>query len=74
MAGLILGSFFAGYILTQIPGGFLASKYGGKNLFGGAILISGILTIFTPVVARESASLLIALRVLLGAVQVQFKT
>ena len=30
--GLILASFFYGYIITQIPGGYLATKYGGKRL------------------------------------------
>lgn len=25
--GLVLGAFFYGYILTQIPGGYLASRY-----------------------------------------------
>ena len=28
--GLILASFFYGYIFTQIPGGYFATKYGGK--------------------------------------------
>lgn len=74
MIGLILGSFFVGYILSQIPGGFLAAKYGGKILFGGAMLFSGILTMLTPVVAIQSAYLLITLRVCLGVFQVQFKT
>ncbi len=31
--GIILGSFFYGYILTQIPGGWLATKFGGKRIF-----------------------------------------
>ena len=30
--GYVLGSFFYGYILTQVPGGWLASKFGGKKL------------------------------------------
>jgi ACS family sodium-dependent inorganic phosphate cotransporter len=28
--GLILGSFFYGYIVTQFVGGFMATKYGGN--------------------------------------------
>ncbi|XP_028401386.1 sialin-like [Dendronephthya gigantea] len=69
LQGLILSSFFFGYITTQIPGGFLASKYGGKNLFGGGILIASILTMLTPVATRRSVSWLIALRVLEGIAQ-----
>ena len=70
--GLVLGSFFFGYITTQIPGGFLASKYGGKNLFGGGILLASILTMLTPVATRRSVYLLIALRILEGVAQVRY--
>lgn len=28
--GVILGSFYWGYIITQIPGGLLAKRFGGK--------------------------------------------
>ncbi|CAB4014344.1 sialin-like, partial [Paramuricea clavata] len=69
LQGLILGSFFFGYITTQIPGGFLASKYGGKSLFGGGILLASILTMLTPVATRRSVYLLIALRILEGVAQ-----
>jgi MFS family permease len=31
--GLILGSFFYGYICTQLPGGWLSRKYGGKSVY-----------------------------------------
>jgi MFS family permease len=68
---LILGSFFFGYITTQIPGGYLASKYGGKNFFGGGVLLASILTMLTPVAARRSVSWLIALRILEGVAQVR---
>jgi len=64
--GLVLGSFFYGYIVTQLPGGFLAGKYGGKWLFGGGVLCTSILTLLTPVAARADYKLLIALRVLEG--------
>ncbi|KAF9357213.1 hypothetical protein BGX34_009499 [Mortierella sp. NVP85] len=32
--GLILASFFFGYILTPILGGALADRYGGKHVLG----------------------------------------
>ena len=32
--GVILGMFFYGYVLTQLPGGRLAELFGGKWLFG----------------------------------------
>lgn len=31
--GTILSSFFYGYILTQVPGGYLAHRHGGKLVF-----------------------------------------
>ncbi len=63
--GNVLSSFFYGYILTQIPGGWFATHYGAKKVFGYGVLMTAILTLFTPVVA-DNYSLLIALRVLEG--------
>ncbi|KAJ8284991.1 hypothetical protein COCON_G00038410 [Conger conger] len=64
--GWILGSFFYGYILTQIPGGYLARKYGAKWLFGLGILGTALFTLVTPVAADLGAGYLIAVRVLEG--------
>lgn len=38
--GIVLCSFFAGYMATQIPGGWLAKRYGGKVLPAFSNLIS----------------------------------
>ncbi|EDL26408.1 solute carrier family 17 (anion/sugar transporter), member 5, isoform CRA_b, partial [Mus musculus] len=46
--GWILGSFFYGYIVTQIPGGYIASRVGGKLLLGLGILGTSVFTLFTP--------------------------
>lgn len=64
--GWILGSFFYGYILTQIPGGYLAGRYGPKWLMGFGILGTVVFTLLTPVAADLGASYLIAVRVLEG--------
>ncbi|CAL4122351.1 unnamed protein product [Meganyctiphanes norvegica] len=64
--GLILGSFFWGYIFTNIIGGRLGELVGGKIIFGIGVLITSVLTLLTPIVARTSTTLLIALRVLEG--------
>ncbi|XP_068424990.1 sialin [Clinocottus analis] len=64
--GWILGSFFYGYILTQIPGGYLAGRYGPKWLLGLGILGTVVFTLLTPVAADLGASYLIAVRVLEG--------
>ena len=64
--GLILGSFFYGYIITQIPGGFLAERYGGKWLYGMGTLCTAILTYLTPFAAKAGTGYFIAIRVLEG--------
>lgn len=48
--GLILSSFYWGYVLTHIPGGILAERYGGKYVLGLGILCTAILTFITPFV------------------------
>jgi len=44
----------------------LAERIGGKILFGGGVLVTAVLTLLTPVAARQSVYTLIALRVLEG--------
>ncbi|XP_069105865.1 sialin-like [Argopecten irradians] len=64
--GLILSSFSYGYVATQILGGFLATKIGGKHIFGYGVLVTAILSLVTPVVAGVGTWALIALRVIEG--------
>lgn len=64
--GIILGSFFYGYIFTQLPGGWIAVKYGAKRVFGYGVLCTSLLTFLTPLAAKFSLSAFIAVRVLEG--------
>ncbi|XP_013382624.1 uncharacterized transporter slc-17.2-like [Lingula anatina] len=64
--GVILSSVFYGYACTQIIGGWLAGRYGGKHVFGTAMVIAGVTSVVTPIAARTHYSILIALRVLTG--------
>ena len=50
----------------QIPGGYLAEKYGGKWLFGIGIFLTAILTLLTPVAAYAGKEWFIVVRVLEG--------
>lgn len=70
LSGVVLGSFYYGYVALQIPGGWLAVKVGGTRLFGLAVLIASVLTILTPVAARASVGLLVVVRVAEGLVLV----
>ena len=63
--GLVLSSFFIGYMLFQIPGGYLANRFGGKLLLGAAVTWWSLFTLLTPA-AAISLPLLIAVRIGLG--------
>lgn len=64
--GLVLAAFFYGYIVMQIPGGWLAERYGGKWPLGLGILCTSLLTLITPLAARYHIYALMAVRVLEG--------
>lgn len=64
--GIILGSFFYGYMLTQLPGGIVSQKYGGKWPLGLGIFITAIFALLTPLAARTHVSLLIGARIIQG--------
>jgi len=52
----------------QIPGGWLADRYGGKSLVGGTVLLSSFITLMSPVAARVHLGVFLLLRILLGLV------
>ena len=65
--GVILGSFYYGYIITPIPGGRMAELFGGKWLFGIGALITGFLSLLIPYAAYNwGTTALIALRIVQG--------
>lgn len=64
--GIVLGSFFYGYVLTQIPGGRLAEKYGGKTIFGLGVLFTAIFTLISPLAATFNFEAFILIRILEG--------
>jgi MFS family permease len=63
--GIVLSSFFWGYIWTQVPGGLLAKRLGGKVTFGFAIVGSCFCTILLPLLDFNFA-LLICCRICTG--------
>lgn len=62
----VLGAFFYGYVLTQLPGGRLAELVGGKWIFGIGILVTSVFTVLMPIAAKIDFRLLIATRVIEG--------
>ncbi|CAN7998815.1 unnamed protein product, partial [Ixodes hexagonus] len=64
--GLVLGSFFYGYIVTVVPGGVLAEQFGPKWLIGGGILITSVLSLLIPLAANLHHLAVVAIRILQG--------
>lgn len=65
--GIILSSFYYGYIVTHLPGGMLAERFGGKYSLGFGVLSTAVFTLLTPwTVSAGGATGLIILRVLEG--------
>lgn len=70
MQGLVLSSFFYGYIVTQIPGGWYATQIGGRKLFGIGVGVTALITLLTPALASASLYLLVLGRVVEGLFEV----
>ncbi|XP_055995958.1 sialin-like [Ostrea edulis] len=66
LQGGILGAFFWGYTVMQIPSGVLSERFGPRYMIFTGMLIVSILTILSPFLARGSPYLLIGTRALLG--------
>jgi MFS family permease len=46
--GFVLSAFFIGYFVGQMPGGYLATRFGGKWVFGLGVLATAIFTLLLP--------------------------
>jgi ACS family sodium-dependent inorganic phosphate cotransporter-like MFS transporter 5 len=66
LQGIVLASFFYGYITTQLAGGWLAGRYGAKWVFGIGTVWTAVLTLLSPLAAELGVGVLIALRILEG--------
>lgn len=64
--GLVLSSFFYGYICTQFIGGYLGYRFGGNKIFAIGIGTTALLTLLTPVAANYSLYMLLAVRIIEG--------
>uniref|UniRef100_A0A8D2NMV6 Solute carrier family 17 member 8 n=1 Tax=Zosterops lateralis melanops TaxID=1220523 RepID=A0A8D2NMV6_ZOSLA len=67
--GLIHGSFFWGYIVTQIPGGFISNKLAANRVFGAAIFLTSTLNMIIPSAARVHYGCVMFVRILQGLVE-----
>lgn len=60
-------------MVTQLPGGILATKYGGKWTLGLGLFVTAIFAILTPILARTHVYLLVLARVVQGLGEVGLK-
>ncbi|XP_064809006.1 vesicular glutamate transporter 1-like [Oncorhynchus masou masou] len=67
--GMIHGSFFWGYIVTQIPGGFICQKFAANRVFGFAIVATSCLNMLIPSAARTHIGCVILVRICQGLVE-----
>ena len=51
VAGLVQSSFFYGYALTQIPGGYVTSRIGGRSVLPAGVGLWSAATAAVPLLA-----------------------
>ncbi|MGW2327880.1 MFS transporter [Streptomyces sp. NPDC001700] len=64
LGGLIGSLFFAGYMLTQFPGGYLGDRFGHRTMLAVSLLWAGVATLASGMVSGLIA--FVVLRVLTG--------
>lgn len=66
LQGLILSSYFWGYMVSLIPGGRMADLLSAKWVMNGSVLLNLVASILSPVAANMHYSLFILMRVIQG--------
>jgi ACS family sodium-dependent inorganic phosphate cotransporter len=64
--GLVLSSFYVGYLALMLVSGVLANRYGGRIVLCAAVVWWSLFTALTPPAALMSFSTLVAARIALG--------
>ena len=69
---LLLSVYYIGCCLSQVPGGWVANRFGGKMVITATLIISCLCTLLTPVLARANGYLVLPLRLIMGLCSVSF--
>ena len=64
--GIILGSFYIGYMVTQIYGGVLSDRIGAKIVLGTGLVVWSLFTLITPLAFFGGMVALVIARVGMG--------
>ena len=67
--GLVLAAFFGGYMVSQLPSGWLAARFGARRCVGLALLVSSLISLALPVCATASPAAVVVARVVQGLAQ-----
>jgi ACS family sodium-dependent inorganic phosphate cotransporter len=60
VSGLVQSAFFWGYILSQLPGGYLSSRYGGRATLPAGVAMWSLATAAVPVLAATVPGLCVS--------------
>lgn len=63
--GVVLSAFFWGYLVSQLLGGWVADRFGGKHVLAFGVAVWSLATFLTPP-ASASFAMLLSVRVMLG--------
>ena len=66
----MLGSFFYGYVTSQLFGGFMIERFGAKKVFGVGTFIESVLALCSPIIAKTGIGPYIVLRIIQGLSEV----
>lgn len=67
---LVLSSFFWGYVVTQVPSGYIANIWSSQKLLAIGMLICGVFKMITPIVAHYGGlEAVLVCRVVMGLAQ-----
>eukprot|EP00873_Tetraselmis_striata_P019471 jgi/Tetstr1/439735/TSEL_028154.t1 len=66
ISGLVQSSFFWGYILVQLPGGYAVAKAGGRRMLPVGVALWSLATAALPVAAATAIPTLCASRAIVG--------
>jgi len=64
--GSVMSAFFVGYVVLQLPAGWLSDRIGGKWVLGLGVLLWSLFTVLTPPAAAAGIGVLIVCRFLMG--------
>ena len=64
--GSVMSAFFVGYVVLQLPAGWLSDRIGGKWVLGIGVLLWSLFTVLTPPAAAAGVTVLIVCRFLMG--------